>query len=127
MWIVKNIYSNFASKDELLKKLTETNGYLSLLKKNRITGECEEVKEYSNYTYLPNIQEVIENLGYQTHSFDECLELYKDIFENDDDYLPFDDDELYITKDDKYEGCCTKDGFEFLIKNYHFYWAVIEK
>ena len=53
--------------------------------------------------------------------------LYKENFENDDHYLPFDNNELYITKDDKYEGCCTVDGYEFTTKDFHYYWTVASK
>ena len=122
------VYKDFSSKEELLETLKETNGHLSLVKESKTTDDFFPCNPIYNRVYeLPDIKEVIINEGYETHSFDECLELYKENFENDDRYLPFDNNELYITKDDKYEGCCTVDGYEFTTKDFHYYWTVASK
>ena len=100
-FIVRNVavHKNFSSKEELLKVLNETKGHLSLLKKDRKTGEFLECNPKYNRVYeLPNIKEVIIDEGYEVHTFDECFKIYKENFENDELYLPFDNNELYITK-----------------------------
>lgn len=120
----EKVLCEFESVEQIYKNLTYSNNSLYLYKRDLATNEITAVPEFSKLKNIPVIEHVIRTLGYDTHSFDECLELYKDVFESDERYLPFDNDELYITKYDLYEGCCTKDGFEFTTKEYHYFYII---
>lgn len=111
-------------KEELLSSLHYPENALFLYKENRKTGEKILCTDYCELSELPDIREVIHHYGFETHDFKECCKIMGDIFENDDDYLPFDNDEIYITSEDRYEGCCTVGGFEFTTKDWHFYFDV---
>ena len=113
-------------KEELLSTLHYPDNALFLFIKNNKTGEQTKCNKFSGLSFLPDIKEVIHYYGYETHDFNECLEIYGDLFENDEKYLPFDNNEIYITSHDKYEGCCTANGFEFKTKDWHFYFKVCD-
>lgn len=115
------------SREEILKDLHYPETALYLFRTNLETGETELCGDdkYNELDVLPDIKEVIEYYGYDTHDFNECLEIYKDIFEHDDAYLPFDNDEIYISKNDRYEGCCGKNDTQFKTKEWFYYFTVL--
>lgn len=120
----ENILTDFENTEVIERVLKNTNGKLFFYCRDKETNEITEIEEYSELNYLPNIEDVIQGMGYQTHTFNDCLELYEENFENSDQYLPFDNDEIYITEDDVYQGCCTKNGFEFSTKTKHFFFGI---
>ena len=118
---------NFVDKDIIEDLLILPENRLHLFKKTKSTGEINRDECFQNEKFLPTLEAVIESKGYKVHTFDECLNIYGDIFEQDDLYLPFDNDETYITLDDVYQGCCTRGGWEFSTKDYHYFFGIITK
>lgn len=123
----EKVICDFESVETLERYLTMKSNSLYLYRRDLKTDEIVELPQFGNINYIPKIEGVIQTFGYDTHAFNECVELFNDVFETDDSYLPFDNDEIYITKEDRYEGCCTKDGFEFKTKDYHYFFGIKEK
>lgn len=115
---------DFSSTNVIEKLLLQPEHRLFLFKENKQTKEITQEPDFCGESSLPNIKDVIISKGYNIHTFNDCLELYQSMFENDENYLPFDDDEIYITLNDVYQGCCTRNGFEFTTKDYHYFFGI---
>jgi hypothetical protein len=122
-----DVLCNFVDKDIIEDLLISPDYVISLFKRNKKTNNIEREKSFQNERALPTIEAVIESIGFQVHTFDDCVKLYGDVFENDDLYLPFDDNEVYITLDDVYQGCCTRGGFEFSTKDFHYFFGITKE
>lgn len=120
----EDVKIDFSSNDIIEQLLMQPENRLFLFKENRETKEITQEPDFSNEASLPNIMNVIQAKGYNIHTFNDCVDLYEDVFENDENYLPFDDDEIYITLNDVYQGCCTRNGFEFTTKDYHYFFGI---
>ena len=123
----EQVLYNFVDKDIIEDLLILPENTLNLFIKDKNSGEIVRDKVFQNEKYLPTIEAVIESKGYKIHTFDDCLKIYGDLFENSDRYLPFDNDEVYITLDDRYVGCCTRGGWEFVVENLHYFFGIITK
>lgn len=121
----EEVLYNFVDKDIIEDLLILPENRLYLFKKNKDTGDIERDKCFQGEKFLPTLEAVIASKGYDIHTFDECLKIYGDLFEQSDLYLPFDDNEVYITLDDNYEGCCTRGGWEFSTRDYHYFFGII--
>lgn len=123
----EKVLYNFVDKDIIEDLLILPENSLSLFIKDKKTGEYTKHKLFQNEKFLPTLEAVIVSLGFEIHTFNECLRIYGDLFENDDKYLPFDNDEVYITLDDRYVGCCTRGGWEFSTEDKHYFFGIITK
>ena len=121
----EEVLCDFVDKDIIEDLLILPENRLYLFKLNKITGEIKRDEHFQNEKFLPTLEAVIESKGYDVHTFDECLKLYGDLFEQSDLYLPFDNNEVYITLGDVYQGCCTRGGWEFSTKDYHYFFGII--
>lgn len=121
----EEVYTEFESKDIIEQLLILPENNMFLFQRNKENNETLKMNEFSNSKYLPDIGNVILSLGYDIHSFGEMMDIYNEIFENDDNYLPFDNNELYITKDDIYQGCCDRNAYEFMTKKFHYFFGIV--
>lgn len=121
----EEVLCNFMDKSTIEHLLIFPENRISLFRRDLKTNEIVKDNDFQNKKHLLTLEAIIEAKGYEIHTFDECVELYGDVFENDDSYLPFDNDEVYITLKDRYEGCCTRGGWEFTTKDYHYFFGII--
>ena len=118
-----NIVYRYFSKDELEDALKRPEYRLFLFKEDGAV--ITKTNIFSNENVIPDIAIVLEKLGYEVHTFKEMEELFNDIFENHDMYLPFDMDELHYTSNDKYVGYCYRDSIDFNVDGSHYFFGVI--
>ena len=123
----ERIFYNFIDRDIIDELLISPDNTLSLFKRIKETGEVVKDDIFQNIKHLPTLEAVIIGKGYNVHTFDDCYQIYGELFEKDDLYLPFDNDEIYITLEDSYQGCCTRGGWEFSTREYHYFFGIINK
>jgi hypothetical protein len=121
----EEVLYNFIDKDIIEDLLIVPEHWICLFRKDKNTGEIIKDNDFQNGKFLPTLEAVIESKGYEIHTFSECEELYGELFEKDELYLPFDMEEVYITLNDVYQGCCTRGGWEFSTKDYHYFFGII--
>ena len=114
----------FDTRMELEFALTQPEFRLFLFKV--IEGEnVEKLNIPPNESFIPDISIVLNELGLETHDFQEMEELFEETFENNDMYLPFDMDEIHYTSNDKYVGYCYRDSIDFNVDGSHYFFGVI--
>lgn len=118
-----NIVYRYFSKDELEDDLKLPEYRLFLFKKDGAVITKTDI--FPNENLIPDIAIVMENLGCEVHTFNEMEELFKDIFENNDMYLPFDMDELHYTYDGEYMGFCYRDSVHFILNGCEYFFGLI--
>lgn len=118
-----NIVYRYFSKDELEDALKRPEYRLFLFKEDGAVITKTDI--FPNETLIPDIAIVLEELGCEVHTFKEMEELFKDIFENHDMYLPFDMDELHYTYDGEYMGFCYRDSVHFILNGYEYFFGLI--
>lgn len=118
-----NIVYRYVSKDELEDDLKLLEYRLFLFKKDGDVITKTDI--FPNEKLIPDIPIVLEKLGCEVHTFKEMEELFKDIFENHDMYLPFDMDELHYTYDGEYMGFCFRDSIHFILNGCEYFFGLI--
>jgi hypothetical protein len=122
----EEVLYNFTDKDSIVQLLECSNNVASLFIKDKNTGKTIKDDCFQNMKTIPPIEDIIVNKGYDVHTFEECENIYGEMFENDDSYLPFDFNEIFISLNDNYQGCCTKEGWEFSTKDFHYFIGIIK-
>lgn len=123
----EKVLCEFADITVMEELLILPENYLCLYRKDINTGEIVRDETFHHERHVPTLEAVIESKGFKVHTFEECFQLYGELFENDSSYLPFDNNEIYITLDDNYQGCCTRGGYEFTTKEHHYFFGIISK
>ena len=118
-----NIVYRYFSKDELEDALKLPEYRLFLFKEDGVNITKTDI--FPNEKLIPDIGIVLEKLGCEVHTFKEMEELFKDIFENHDMYLPFDTDELHYTYNGEYMGFCYRDSVHFILNGCEYFFGLI--
>ena len=121
--IDNNTVYRYLSKDELEDALKLSEYRLFLFKEDGVVITKTDI--FPNENIIPDIAIVLEKLGCEVHTFNEMEELFNDIFENHDMYLPFDMDELHYTCDGEYMGFCYRDSIQFVLNGYNYFFGLV--
>lgn len=116
-------YCNDRSTIEDMLKLPE---YRLFVCKQCGDNKVEKTELFSNESFIPDIAIVLEHLGCEIYTFQEMEELFHDVFENDDMYLPFDTDELHYTYNGEYMGFCYRNDIQFTLGEYNYFFGLIK-
>ena len=119
-----NIVYHYFSKDELEDALKLPEYRLFLFKEDGAVITKTDI--FPNENLIPDIAIVLEKLGCEVHTFKEMEELFRDIFENHDMYLPFDTDELHYTYNGEYMGFCYRNDIQFTLGEYNYFFGLIK-
>ena len=116
----------YGGREFLEDALISPENRLYVFRKEKLTGVIEKTNIFPNKKHIPDIGCVIENLGYEVYAFNDMIALYRDLFENDDRFLPFDTDELHYAKDNVYVGFCHRDDVSCNIEEYYYFYGIIK-